>query len=152
MRQPKRFSRTSGPAVELETGFSLSVLCCLGFLYGLAAVVVLNLSGPGWPAVILLSLVAASLAAAMPLSGLAFSGRSLLRASWHADASWTLCDRHGRAQAARLRSHVACTDGLLLLSWDRAGGRRVSAVFVRNRENADDFRRLRARLRSDYVA
>ncbi len=143
MKTPERLWIESEPEIELCFEFSPTLLLVCIFLYGLVLALLLSL-GPQlvWPGLLLLT---GSLARCGRLPGLGWSRRSLLRASAHADGSWTLLEKSGRAVAAQLHGGEVYGTGLVFVCWETPIGRR-RVVLVPDLADADALRRLRALL------
>jgi hypothetical protein len=72
------------------------------------------------------------------------------RAVWSAHGDWQLVDRTGRAWQARLDDRTRCWSGLGFLVWDD-GRRRCRAIVTRESVGAAAFRRLRVRVRHEFL-
>ncbi len=101
--------------------------------------------------------VQAVVALAVALSGLRCFARHVSRRAahgivllvWDESGRWRLLQRDGRIHDARLEHGAYSHPGLVVLPFRTRSGRRLAVLIVADSVDAEDFRRLRARLRCE---
>lgn len=134
------------PPLTIRPAASRRLLLYLLIVH-VSALVVLAMLPVHWaPRLLLGLLVAASLVYSVWAQVLHRAPWSIVEAVW-SDTGWTLTTRGGRTDQARLSSSSYVGVGLVILNLRCGRLRRGSLVLVSDSVDADQLRRLRARLR-----
>lgn len=142
---------SSTPYASIELRFAPAWIV-LGPLAGGLTGLVLAISLQDWSLVarVLLILTVILVGGRGWLSAAGWTRDAVQRAAWSADDVWRLVDRAGRTSQARLDTSTRCWSRLAFLVWDD-GRRRRRAIVTRESVGAAAFRRLRVRMRYEFL-
>lgn len=146
MRLRAKWSGKCVPEVELPFYFSRLLCCAVVTAYACTIALLWVMLDPVTAA--LLSVFAlAGIFTCRNMPALGWSGRTLVRVSWHQDGSWTLLERCGRQIEARLDGVIFHGNLLIQLRWRTAAQRSRDALLMPDCSTEEALRRMRYMLK-----
>ncbi len=132
--------------IDLTPGPSMRALMGASGLHLLVAAVLPFAMEPGAAMAAIAGLIGLSWLGLRRHPALGFGPRALTRLTWHTQGGWTLHDASGREAQAELAGSSLTHSPLLVLNFKLKKGGRRTRILMGDELEADQMRRLRARL------
>lgn len=138
-------SSSFGMTIDLRLKPSLRALRVVFVLHVICLVLLPLAMQPGWPMIVLVALFGVSWFVLRHSAVLGFNAKAITRVIWHADGGW-LVFRGAREYKAELQDNSLIHPALTVLNFRLLDGGRAARVLAGGEAEAEQLRRLRARL------